>query len=302
MISYSNLEKSRRDIRFPEITRTKILVVGEVVFDRYLWGETERISPEAPIPVLRVSRCEERPGNAAFVCATLSALGARPSVVSVVGADYAGNRMRDVLGAYGIDADGLIEDRSRPTILKERILGSVQSAQRATQQLLRVDHEDSRPLSYAIEARLLDRLDMELERCDGVLICDIAKGMLSERLLRTIIGSATNRGKPVIIDPRRVDDYSIYQGASALAPNRYEAEQATGLTLKDADAWESAARKLIDDYGLSICLVTLDRDGMLVAERDGEAVHIETTPRDVYDVTGAGDVVLSVFGILTINH
>jgi D-beta-D-heptose 7-phosphate kinase/D-beta-D-heptose 1-phosphate adenosyltransferase len=288
-------------MELPEIKRTRILVVGEAVLDRYLWGETERISPEAPIPVLRVSRCDERPGNAAFVCANLVALGAHPAVLSVVGIDYAGGRLRQMLTGCGVDTNGLIEDPSRPTILKERLLGSVQSAHRATQQLLRVDHEDPRVLSDAVESRLLNILEAELDRADGVLVCDIAKGILSERLLRAVIDGAGRRGKLTLVDPRRTENYSIYRGASALTPNRYETEQATGLTMNNSAAWECAARKLIDQYDLSNCLVTLDRDGMFVAERGGAGVHIETTPREVYDVTGAGDVVLSVFGLLMIN-
>src|SRR5258708_25174245 len=127
-----------------------------------------------------------------------------------------------MLTGCGVDTSGLIEDPSRPTILKERLLGSVQSAHRATQQLLRVDHEDVRLLSDSVESRLLDRLEVELERADGVLVCDIAKGMLSERLLRAIIDGAGRRGKPAIVDPRRTENYSIYRGASALPPNRYE--------------------------------------------------------------------------------
>jgi D-beta-D-heptose 7-phosphate kinase/D-beta-D-heptose 1-phosphate adenosyltransferase len=156
-------------------------------------------------------------------------------------------------------------------------------------------------LSDAVESRLLDRLEVELERADGVLVCDIAKGLLSERLLRAIIYGAGRRGKPTIVDPRRTENYSIYRGASALTPNRYETEHATGLSMKNTAAWVCAARRLIEQYDLSNCLVTLDRDGMFVAERGGAGVHIETTPREVYDVTGAGDVVLSVFGLLMIN-
>ncbi len=128
------------------------------------------------------------------------------------------------------------------------------------------------------------------------LVCDIDKGLLTGRVLREIIRAARSEDKPVIIDPRRADDFSIYRGASALTPNRFETQHATGLSLATAQNWPAAAKKLIDDLDLEASLVTLDRDGVFIAERDGTAVHIETTPREVYDVTGAGDVVLAVFG------
>jgi D-beta-D-heptose 7-phosphate kinase / D-beta-D-heptose 1-phosphate adenosyltransferase len=284
-----------------DLAHRQILVAGEAVLDRYVLGETSRISPEAPIPVLHVRSYEERPGNAAFVCANLAALGAAPSLMSVVGADHAGRRLRKMLAASGVKTSALVEDPSRPTISKERLMGSVQSEGRATQQLLRVDHEDTRPLTERVETRLRQRLDAELDRVDGVLVCDIGKGILTPGLLRAIIDGARQRGKAVVIDPRRADDYSIYRKATALTPNRYETERATGMSLKTRESWDLAAQRLIETYELARCLITLDRDGMFVAERRGSGVHVKTTSREVYDVTGAGDVVLAVFGLFLIG-
>lgn len=284
----------------PPLKAVRILVAGEVVLDRYLWGEVTRISPEAPIPILQVDRREERPGNAAFVCANLAAFGARSTLLSVIGADANGGVLTRMLSRLGIETQALIEDPNRPTIVKERLLGSVQSSGRAIQQLLRVDNEDSRPLITRIEAKVLARLELELERADGVLICDINKGLLTPVVLKAIIEGARQQGKPVIVDPRMTDDFSIYCGASALTPNRHETERATGLRLSNREAWAPAARKLINDLGLEACLITLDRDGMFLAGRDGSALHIETAPREVYDVTGAGDVVLALFGLFLI--
>ncbi len=288
-------------IQLPGFSGTRILVAGEAVLDRYVMGETDRISPEAPIPVLHVRGYEERPGNAAFVCANLASLGAAPTLLSVVGADHAASRLRLLLEHCAVNPGALVEDPERPTIMKERLMGSVQSAQRATQQLLRVDHEDTRPLSEAVENRFARQLEIELDRTDGVLVCDIGKGVLTPSLLRVLIEGARRRRKPVIIDPRRTADHSIYRGATALTPNRYETELATGLDLQSPEGWPAAARRLIDSCDLNVCLITLDRDGVFVAERDGRAVHVETTPREVYDVTGAGDVVLAVFGLLLIG-
>ena len=288
-------------LELPAPAPVRILVVGEAVLDRYLWGEVSRISPEAPIPVLQVSRREERPGNAAFVCANLVALGAQVSVLTVIGGDANGAALAAMLAGYGIETGALVEDRERPTIVKERLLGSVQATARAIQQLLRVDNEDSRALSAPIEQALLARLEPELQAADGVLVCDINKGLLTPSVLRAIIQGTRRLGKPVIVDPRMADDFSIYQGASALTPNRYETERATGLKLSAPADWPVAARKLIGDLGLDACLVTLDRDGMYLAGRDGSAHHIRTAPREVYDITGAGDVVLAVFGFFLIG-
>ncbi|MGO9059064.1 MAG: PfkB family carbohydrate kinase [Candidatus Binataceae bacterium] len=287
-------------LELPPLRPVRILVVGEVVLDRYLWGEVTRISPEAPIPVLQVNRREERPGNAAFVCANLAAFGAKPTLLTVIGADANGAALTTMLSGLGVETQALVEDPGRPTIVKERLLGSVQSTRRAIQQLLRVDNEDSHPLSAPIEAQVLARLERELERADGVLICDINKGLLTFAVLKAIIDGARRQGKPVIVDPRMADDFSIYRRVSVLTPNRFETERATGLRLSDPEAWQPAARKLIDDLDLDACLVTLDRDGMFLARRDGCALHIRTAPREVYDVTGAGDVVLAIFGLFLI--
>lgn len=286
------------EIRFPDLKPLRILVAGEVILDRYLRGDVERISPEAPIPILRVHRREEKPGNSGFVMANLRALGARPIAFSVVGDDRNGKLLREMFRDLGIDTGSLLVDRDRPTIVKERMLGSVQSANRATQQLLRVDEEDTSPISPRCEQALMKRLGRELDRADGVLISDINKGLLTPKLLRAIIDGANERDIPVVIDPRLSEDFSIYKGATALTPNRYETELATGMRLTDREAWRNAAEILVKKLGLRACLITLDRDGMYLAERGGADNYIPTTPREVYDVTGAGDVVLIFFGLL----
>lgn len=288
-------------VELPPLRPVRILVAGEVVLDRYLWGEVTRVSPEAPIQILQVNRREERPGNAAFVCANLAAFGAIPAVLTVVGDDANGAALGSMLSGFGADIEGMVRDPGRPTIVKERLLGSVQSIRRATQQLLRVDNEDSRPLSAAVESELMARMERELRSADGVLICDINKGLLTPTLLAALIDGARRQGKPVIVDPRMADDFSIYRGAWALTPNRYETERATGLKLADPQAWDPAARRLIDRLELDACLITLDREGMYLARRDGAGLHITTAPQEVYDVTGAGDVVLTMFGMFVIG-
>jgi D-beta-D-heptose 7-phosphate kinase / D-beta-D-heptose 1-phosphate adenosyltransferase len=292
--------RTQEILRLPETKPLRVVVAGEVILDRYVWGEVERISPEAPIPVLRVHRREEKPGNAGFVMANLRALGAYPAAFSIVGDDHGGRMLRAMFRDLEIDTRGLLIDPGRPTIVKERMLGSVQSAHRATQQLLRVDDEDQSPLAPERERDLVRRLDRVLERADGVLVSDINKGVLTPALLKQLIAGANRRRIPIVIDPRLSSDYSVYRGATAITPNRYETEVATGMKLTDRDAWRRAADSLVRKLHLRACLVTLDRDGMYLAESGGRGSFIPTSPREVYDVTGAGDVVLTVFGLLTI--
>ena len=292
--------RNQEALRLPEAKPLRVMVAGEVILDRYVWGEVKRISPEAPIPVVRALRREERPGNAGFVMANLRALGARPAAFSIVGDDHGGRMLREMFRDLEIDTRGLLIDPDRPTTVKERLLGSVQSANRATQQLLRVDDEDSSPLDLKREREMARRMNPILNQTDGVLVSDINKGLLTPSLLQGLISAANRRRIPIVIDPRVSTDYSIYRGATAITPNRYETEMATGIKLTDRDAWRMAAQSLVRKLGLRACLITLDRDGMYLAERGGRGSFISTSPREVYDVTGAGDVVLAVFGLLAI--
>ncbi|MGH7905531.1 MAG: bifunctional heptose 7-phosphate kinase/heptose 1-phosphate adenyltransferase, partial [Candidatus Binataceae bacterium] len=162
----------------PETKPFNILVAGELILDRYLWGDVSRISPEAPIPILQVTRREEKPGNSGFVMANLRALGAQATALSMVGADREGERLKEILRGLGVMTSSVLTDSERPTIVKQRMLGSVQTANRATQQLLRVDEEEIRPITPARERMLKACVARELAKADGVLISDIAKGLL----------------------------------------------------------------------------------------------------------------------------
>ena len=284
----------------PDLGPVRVLVAGEVILDRYLHGDVSRISPEAPIPILRVNRREEKPGNAGFVMANLCALGAEVNAFSVVGEDRDGALLRDIFGGLRIGMRAMLTDPGRPTTVKARMLGSVQSANRGTQQLLRVDEEETAPVTPDFENDLIKHLKPELQQVDGVLISDINKGLLTTKLLRAIIEGARKKKIPVIVDPRLTEDFSIYRGATAITPNRFETETATGVKMIDRDAWRKAGDILIKQLDLDACLITLDREGMYLVERGAAPTYISTVPREVYDVTGAGDVVLSTFGLFTI--
>jgi len=277
--------------------RPRICVLGDVMLDTYVWGDVSRISPEGPIPVLRVERREQRPGGAGSVAAMLAALGAEVLPVALVGTDAAGEALSACLAEAGMDADGLVPSARRPTTTKTRYLGYVQSAGRALQQIVRVDEETTDPLS-ADEAAAVRRAALSgVARADLVVIEDMGKGLLDAALIREIIAEAAQRDKPVIVDPERAEDYSPYKGATAVLPNRFEAELATGLTLRGEQDYARAARALLDDLALRSVVIKLDREGMYLATAAGERTHIANRVREAGDVTGAGDMVTAAFAL-----
>ncbi|MFW6457112.1 MAG: PfkB family carbohydrate kinase [Planctomycetota bacterium] len=277
--------------------RPRICVVGDMMLDTYIWGQVRRVSPEGPIPVLHVDRQRNRPGGAGSVAAMLRALETDVSCVGVVGEDRKARDFRYELESIGVDSSGLITCPSRPTTRKTRYLGYVHSAGRGLQQIVRVDEETTEHVSDTVEERVLDQIRCEVEDCDLLVIQDMAKGLFSESLLSNIIQAANEADCPIVVDPDRMKDYAVYSGATCLMPNRQETENATGLSLTDDKAYQSAAHQLLDDVDLDAAVVTLDREGMYYATRSGEEQHIGTNPRSVLDVTGAGDMVVSMMAL-----
>jgi len=278
------------------IGKPKLIVIGEAILDEYVWGEVERISPEAPIPVLRFSRREERVGGAGSVVMNLNKLGAEVRFLSAVGEDSGGRRVLDILLQSGCDISGMAVRADLKTIVKTRHLGFVQHSDRAVQQLLRVDHEDLRPFGEEAGRALLDIFRREIPSASAVLISDYRKGLLTPELLRALIEEAGE--KPILIDPALVDDYSIYRGARLICPNRYETSRASGLPCKTVEESARAAERLVEMHGFREVVVTLDRDGIFLQCADGSGQHFPTPARVVSDVAGAGDMVLSILGLV----
>ena len=275
--------------------RPRVLVVGDLMLDRYVWGNAERISQEAPVILLRADKREERLGGASSVATMLAALGADVSLVGVVGADADGSRVRSILDGIGVDSTGVIADAARPTTVKERYMGRAQA--RHPQQMLRVDYEVRDPVAGSIESRLCDLLTAEVSRASVVLISDYDKGVCTPGIIRHTVAVAKARGIRVIADPIRGSDYARYAGCSSMTPNRLEAGLATGMVINTAAEALQAARKLRETLGLEAGIVTLDKDGMALSHRDGTEGIYPTRPRQVYDITGAGDMVMSVLGL-----
>jgi D-beta-D-heptose 7-phosphate kinase / D-beta-D-heptose 1-phosphate adenosyltransferase len=275
--------------------RPRVLVVGDVMLDRYVWGDADRISQEAPVILLRADKREERLGGASSVATMLSALQAEVSLVGVVGLDGDGMRVRQILNGLGVDHAGVRSDDTRPTTVKERYIGRAQH--KHPQQMLRVDFESREPVTGSVEVELCKAIDAEVRQADIVLISDYDKGVCTLAVMAAAIQAANRRGVRVLADPIRGSNYGKYRGCSSMTPNRLEAGLATDRTVSTSDEALAAARRLRDNLDLEAGIVTLDKDGMALAHRDGTEAIYPTRPRQVYDITGAGDMVMSVLGL-----
>lgn len=265
------------------LEQVRILVVGDVMLDRYWFGDVDRISPEAPVPVVHVKREEFRLGGAANVARNIASLGARATLMSVVGQDEAAGRMRRMLDEAGI-AHVLEIDSALPTTVKLRVSGR-------SQQLIRIDFE-SRPDQNTL-TRKTDSYRTILQDHDAVVLSDYGKGGLAH--VRTMIALAREAGKPVLVDPKG-SDYSIYSGASIITPNRSEFEQVAGRYQGDDDL-QVRADQLRARLALSALLVTRSEEGMSLFDDDGH-FRIAAAAREVFDVTGAGDTVIATLAAL----
>lgn len=278
------------------------LVVGDFMLDQLVYGNADRLSPEAPVPVLHVQRTEDRPGGAANVCLDLVAMRARVHAFGVVGDDREADLLRSGLAAAGVQADGLVTDGARPTTVKRSLIGLAQH--RHPQKMFRVDYESRAPLPRAAIAQIVERFAAELPSADVVCVEDYNKGVCTPELCARVIDLARRAGVPVLVDPAAVEDYSRYAGASTVTPNRTEAMLACGADLPDdagPEAFGPLAARLVSTLGLDAAVVTLDRHGALLLERGGAPQHVPTAAREVYDVTGAGDMVLAALAAARAN-
>lgn len=267
----------------PDTSRARVLVVGDMMLDRYWFGEVNRISPEAPVPVVKVERLEERLGGAANVARNIVALGGQATLLSVVGTDEAGRSLERLLAAEKIDAR-LHEDPALATTVKLRVVGR-------QQQLLRIDFE-TWPTHEILREKLAE-FAARLSHCDVVVLSDYGKGGLTH--ITEMIRMARSAGKPVLVDPKG-DDYERYAGATLLTPNRSELRQVTGRWSDDAGLAEKA-QKLRASLALEALLVTRSEEGMSLFHADG-VKHEAAIAREVFDVSGAGDTVIAALAVM----
>lgn len=269
------------------------MVVGDVMLDRYIWGDADRISYEAPIPVLREREREARLGGAGSVLTILEALEANPIPVWAVGDDEDGNAVISQAAELGARTEGILPVSGRTTTVKERFLGRTQS--RHPQQMIRVDRECREPIDPETEQTLLERGRAHLPEADLLLISDYAKGVCTPGLLKTLIPEARAAGVKVLVDPGREADYQLYSAASCITPNRKEASMALQCDIDTPHQGLDAARRLVE-MGFDTAAVTMDRDGIAFADASGSQRMFPVRARQVYDITGAGDAVLAAMG------
>ena len=276
------------------LPRSKVVLIGDLMVDRYLYGSADRLSPEAPVPVLHFERQELRLGGAASVAADLAALSANVSVIGTIGDDEMGRELRRLLDEIHADSAGLVQC-PRPTTCKMRLVGSAQH--RHPQQMIRLDFEEASAVETQTAKRLIDAATAAIATADIVCIEDYNKGVITDQVCRAVLKAAKKLGKPVLVDPARIDDYRKYAGATCLKLNRPEAARATGLPVRTPPEFAAAAEQLLKTLSLEAVVLTLDKEGAFIATRAGERRLLETRTRQVYDVTGAGDMALAMLAV-----
>lgn len=266
----------------------RILIVGDLMLDRFLWGDVSRISPEAPVPVVRVRTETEHLGGAANVAANVRALGGQARIAGLVGGDPGGERLAAALERAGIDRI-LVTDAQRATTMKTRVVAR-------SQQVVRVDRESETVAAGPIAAQLTAAVLHALESADAVVVSDYDKGVIGRELLAAILPRARQLGRPVIVDPK-ISHFPFYQPVTVLTPNQGEAARATAMEIRSDEDCLTAARTILDRLDARAVLITRGERGMLLVERGGQPRTIAAVAREVYDVTGAGDTVVAVLAL-----
>ncbi len=270
-----------------QISKAKILVIGDVMLDRYWWGSVHRISPEAPVPIVRLEDMSVVAGGAANVAGNIAGLGATPYLFGIKGDDGEAELLDSVLSEAGISDHQITAIEGRKTTIKTRIVAH-------HQHVVRIDQESSDPISTEVAESLLTQIADVLNEMDAVVVSDYAKGLLSDHLLEQLIGRCKELGKPIIVDPKG-RDFSKYRGATLITPNKREAAEACGIDVLDHEAVSRSGKELLDALELPALLITEGEHGMTLFERAGETLHFDSLARDVFDVTGAGDTVIATF-------
>ena len=265
-----------------------LLVVGDLMLDRFIWGEVERLSPEAPVPVLRVCSESSRLGGAANVVHNVRSLGAQVSACGVVGEDAAGKTLVADLQRIGASTSGVFADREVNTIQKTRII-----ARPSHQQIVRLDRENHTPIADATLEKICRFITRKESRFDGILISDYGKGVIQPELLNCLAKLAANKNVRLVIDPKR-ENYERYQHASLITPNKDEASAASGITIRDDQTLTMAGQRLLQMWRAKAVLITRGPEGMSLFRPRQPAQHFSTQAREVFDVTGAGDTVVAV--------
>jgi rfaE bifunctional protein kinase chain/domain len=265
-----------------------LLVIGDLMLDQFIWGEVDRLSPEAPVPVLRVVAENASLGGAANVIHNVRSLGGRVTACGIIGQDEAGRRILNTLRKVGASTAGVFADRRFETIQKSRIIASPHH-----QQIVRLDRETRQPIAQRTRKRLHDFISAKAARFDGIVISDYGKGAIDAELLESVAMRVDERKIVCVVDPKK-ENYEHYRFPTLITPNKNEASEAAGISISDETSLLAAGKKLLRKWQAEAVLVTRGSEGMTLFQARARVKHFPTEPRDVFDVTGAGDTVVAV--------
>lgn len=283
------LARARAEQLTARFAGRRLVVLGDLMLDEFIWGRVRRISPEAPVPVVEVERQTLALGGAGNVASNLVALGAQPAPLGVAGSDTTADRMRAAFHDIGVASDGIVVDPSRATTLKTRIIAH-------NQQVVRADRESRAPISTAIEEAIIAHFTGALDTAEAVVVSDYNKGLLTPNVLAETLAAARRRNIPVCLDPK-MRSFANYQPVTVITPNHQEAAEAAGLAIEDEASLNEAGRRLLGAIDCRAVLITRGEEGMALFTDGGEVTRIPTVAREVYDVTGAGDTVIATLAL-----
>ena len=264
-----------------------VVIIGDLMLDKYIFGNVDRISPEAPIPVVAVTAEKYVPGGAANVAVNVSTLGGNAHLLGVVGNDTAKHKLLESIAGFKITADGIITNKDKSTIQKVRVIGH-------NQQLLRIDYEDTKYTDTYIKGQFVEILE-KIEHISAVIVSDYAKGTITMEFMKNLQSFIKDRDIPLIIDPKPVHK-EMYKDAFLITPNKKEVEALSGIKIQSEADIEKAGKKLMQELNSNV-IITLGDKGMAVFTRGKEIVHIDTVAKEVYDVSGAGDTAVASLGL-----
>jgi D-beta-D-heptose 7-phosphate kinase/D-beta-D-heptose 1-phosphate adenosyltransferase len=275
--------------RFP---KAKVFVIGDIIMDEYIWGKVSRISPEAPVPVVEVHQETKMLGGAANVIHNMATLGAKPILCGVIGEDRMGSQIMSRIHEMGLKAEGMVVEKGRPTSIKTRIVAH-------NQQVVRFDRESKKDITPESIEKILNYIESHIEMIDALVVSDYGKGVISEPLvkgLRDLVRSASKKSIVIAVDPK-TGNFDYYHGVDVITPNHHEAGNYCGFEIQDEERLLEAGRRMLDELHCRSVLITQGKDGVTLFERGEEVTHIPTVAKKVFDVTGAGDTVISVFSL-----
>jgi D-beta-D-heptose 7-phosphate kinase/D-beta-D-heptose 1-phosphate adenosyltransferase len=268
-------------------TSCRITVVGDVILDEFLWGRVDRISPEAPVPVVEIERQSHMLGGAGNVVNNIIALGGQALLCGVVGNDSMGKKLRSIVGKLNHISDGLVVENRRPTTIKTRVVAH-------SQQVVRVDREERKPVDEKSIGRILATLKEEINESDAIVVADYGKGVVTRSLMDGIRSLSQDNQFILAVDPT-VRNLELYKGVTLITPNNYEAQQMSGIQIEDDQSLRRAGALLLEELGCQMVLITQGDKGMTLFEGNGQTTQIPTVARKVFDVSGAGDTVIATF-------